>query len=89
LADKAGVYTPRSSDVLGSHAVRIVGWGVDEASGHKYWRVANSWNTFWGEGGFFRLRRGINACGILNTVVASSDTAVWRKRTAKAAAVED
>eukprot|EP00966_Prymnesium_polylepis_P172392 3986987-Prymnesium_polylepis.1 len=26
---RSGVYSPSSSDVLGSHAVKIVGWGVD------------------------------------------------------------
>jgi len=58
----SGVYKKTSSTVLGGHAVRIVGWGVD--NGVKYWKVANSWNPFWGEKGYFRIVRGTNECGI-------------------------
>jgi len=58
----SGVYKKTSSTVLGGHAVRIVGWGVD--GGTKYWKVANSWNPFWGEKGYFRIVRGLDECGI-------------------------
>jgi cathepsin B len=58
----SGVYKQTSSSVLGGHAVRIVGWGID--SGVKYWKVANSWNPFWGEKGYFRILRGTDECGI-------------------------
>jgi len=58
----SGIYKKTSSQVLGGHAVRIVGWGVD--AGTKYWKVANSWNPFWGEQGYFRIVRGVNSCGI-------------------------
>jgi cathepsin B len=42
LTYKRGVYT-KSADAkaLGGHSVKIVGYGVDEASGLKYWTVAN------------------------------------------------
>lgn len=42
--------------------MRLVGWG--EENGIKYWLIANSWDTAWGEKGFFRMIRGINACEI-------------------------
>jgi cathepsin B len=58
----SGIYKKTSSTYLGGHAVRIVGWGVD--SGTKYWKVANSWNPFWGENGYFRIVRGTNECSI-------------------------
>jgi cathepsin B len=38
----SGIYHHVSGSVEGGHAVRIVGWGVE--NGNKYWKVANSWN---------------------------------------------
>ncbi len=32
--------------------------------------VANSWNTQWGEKGFFKIKRGVNECQIEDFVVA-------------------
>ena len=58
----SGIYYHVTGALLGGHAVRFVGWG--EENGTKYWRVANSWNPFWGEDGYFRIRRGTNECGI-------------------------
>eukprot|EP00951_Prasinocladus_malaysianus_P023511 scaffold200314_cov23-Prasinocladus_malaysianus.AAC.1 len=40
-----------------NHNVEIVGWG-ETSSGIKYWIGRNSWGTYWGEGGFFRLGKG-------------------------------
>lgn len=34
---------------MGGHAVRILGWGVED--GTPYWLVGNSWNTDWGDNG--------------------------------------
>ncbi|VDM81482.1 unnamed protein product [Strongylus vulgaris] len=53
---------------LGSHAVKVIGWGVDK--GVDYWLVANSWNTDWGENGYFRIRRGTNECGFESRICA-------------------
>merc|ERR1712232_667297 len=68
---KNGTYfrTPVASGPLGGHAVRILGWGVDEAK-VPYWLVANSYGPEWGMSGFFRIRRGTNECGIESTPVA-------------------
>jgi cathepsin B len=53
---KSGVYHYTTGKQLGGHAVKIVGWGED------HWIVANSWNTTWGEKGFFRIA--FKECGI-------------------------
>jgi cathepsin C len=45
------------------HAVIIVGWGEDSKLG-KYWNVKNSWGKNWGENGYFRIERGVNAQAI-------------------------
>jgi len=42
----------------------IVGYGHDSTSGLDYWLVKNSLGTSWGEGGYFRIVRDQNACGI-------------------------
>jgi len=51
-----------AGDVLGGHAVAAVGWGVKD--GVKYWELLNSWGKFFGNGGFFRMERGVDACRI-------------------------
>merc|ERR1711934_771002 len=71
-----GIYKKTSSKVLGGHAVRIVGWG--EENGTKYWKVANSWNPYWGEEGYFRIVRGEDECGIESGAVASANNAKWK-----------
>ena len=45
----SGVYTHTGGKMAGGHAVKIVGWGTD--GGVDYWKIANSWNPYWGEKG--------------------------------------
>ena len=70
---KSGVYevTPGSMP-MGGHAVRGIGWGVE--NGVKYWLIANSWNDQWGDKGLFKIRRGVNECGIELFVLAGLPT---------------
>jgi C1A family cysteine protease len=52
------------------HAVTIVGYGTE--GGVKYWRIKNSWTPRWGESGYIRIQRGVNACGVAFTPVVVS-----------------
>lgn len=40
----------------------MTGWGVT-SDGVKFWQARNSWGTFWGELGFFKIQRGENLVG--------------------------
>merc|ERR1712064_237367 len=70
-----GIYHHVTGSYAGGHAVKMVGWGVD--NGVNYWRIANSWNPYWGENGYFRIRFGEG--GIDDSVVASSADATYSK----------
>ena len=52
---KGGVYKHVTGKLLGGHAVKVVGWGVQNTTGEEYWLVANSWGPTWGEEGYFRF----------------------------------
>lgn len=68
LQYKSGVYKHVEGDALGGHAIKMLGWGVQ--NGTKYWLIANSWNADWGDNGFFKILRGEDHCGIEGSVVA-------------------
>merc|ERR1712002_589483 len=63
---KSGVYQHVSGDYLGGHAIRVIGWGVE--NGTPYWLMANSWNTDWGDNGTFKILRGKDECSIESDV---------------------
>jgi cathepsin B len=56
MSYSGGIYVKRSSNFIGGHAVKIVGYG--NSNGTNYWIVANSWGSAWGERGFFRFAFG-------------------------------
>jgi len=66
-----GVYYDVTNNTDIDHDISVVGYGHDEESGWDYWLVRNSWGTYWGEQGFFRLRKGVNNLGI------ESGTCTW------------
>merc|ERR1712159_395912 len=74
-----GISCPSFSTCPGwelDHGVLITGWGTD-ANGTDYWMVKNSWNTDWGEEGYYRICRGktsdkgIERCGLNSACVAA------------------
>ncbi|KAL3501099.1 hypothetical protein ACH5RR_035548 [Cinchona calisaya] len=62
-----GVYTGESCGKELDHGVAVVGYGT-AVDGTKYWIVKNSWGPEWGENGYIRMQRGVDAeegiCGI-------------------------
>jgi cathepsin X len=57
-----GVFVDKTGATTIEHAITVVGWG--EEGGVPYWLIQNSWGTFWGDRGYFKLIRGVNNLGI-------------------------
>jgi len=70
LTYKTGVYQYTSGDELGGHAVKMLGWGTWTDGTTPYWIIANSWNSDWGNQGYFLILRGQDECGIEDDVCA-------------------
>ncbi|EPT25121.1 cathepsin B [Toxoplasma gondii ME49] len=73
LSYKSGVYKHVSGLPVGGHAIKIIGWGTE--NGEEYWHAVNSWNTYWGDGGQFKIAMG--QCGIDGEMVAGE--AAWQE----------
>jgi len=67
-----GIYTSASGSIVGGHCVKMVGWGVQ--NGVSYWTFANSWDTNWADGGYFKMARGSDLCGIESSVTEGFTT---------------
>jgi len=47
---------------IGGHAIIITGWGTSPSGG--WWECKNTMGTKFGDNGYFRIRMGLNTCGI-------------------------
>lgn len=61
-AYSGGIYEHVYGDYEGGHCVTLVGW--DDTTTPPCWIAKNSWGLNWGEDGFFRIKMGVNECGI-------------------------
>jgi cathepsin X len=52
---KGGIYREYIKDPKINHEIAVVGYGKDAESGDEYWIGRNSWGTYWGEYGFFKV----------------------------------
>ncbi len=56
---------PGASNIQ-NHAVQLVGYDTDPATGKKYWIARNQWGANWGMKGYIWLEMGTNTCGLAN-----------------------
>ncbi len=59
-----GIYSEKIKHPVINHEISVVGWGTDPGTGQEYWIGRNSWGTYWGEYGFFRIAMHKNNLGI-------------------------
>ena len=51
-----GIFSQHKKDPEINHIISLLGWGMDALTGEEYWIGRNSWGTYWGEMGFFRIK---------------------------------
>jgi len=65
---KSGVFQGACDPQALDHAMVVVGYDKDEASGKEFWIVKNDWGTTWGDAGYISIARtsgkGPGTCGI-------------------------
>jgi len=67
-AYKSGVYRHITGAKVGTHSLKILGWGINDNT--PYWLCTNSWNQNWGDNGYIKFLRGHDECGIESMVAA-------------------
>lgn len=72
-----GIFEDKTGRLELDHDISVTGWG--EEDGVKYWVIRNSWGSYWGEGGNFRLIRGKNNLNIESYCSWAVPTDTWTK----------
>ncbi|KAK9815670.1 hypothetical protein WJX72_007740 [[Myrmecia] bisecta] len=62
ISEHGGVFRDASGCTMEMHAIELAGYG--EEDGTPYWIARNSWGTYWGEKGWFRIVRGEGSLGM-------------------------
>jgi len=57
-----GIYSEAEGDERGGHAATLTGWGT--SADVEYWLLRNSWGPHWADGGYFRMKAGIDLCNL-------------------------
>jgi len=57
-----------------NHEISVTGYGYDTDLKQGYWWGRNSWGTYWGIGGFFKMAMGANGLKIENDCIAGLPT---------------
>jgi len=65
-----GIYSEKVLFPKANHEISVVGYGHDNESGEDYWIGRNSWGTYWGEWGFFRMIMNGDGLGIQDGCLA-------------------
>jgi len=65
-----GIYSESRLLNISNHEISVIGYGYDEETDTEYWIGRNSWGTYWGEYGFFRIQMHKDNLGIENDCTA-------------------
>jgi len=60
--DPMGIYSEAGGAQRGDHSAVLTGWGT--SADVEYWLLRNSWGPHWADGGYFRMKAGVDLCNI-------------------------
>jgi cathepsin X len=72
-AYKGGIYSQHLNSIEINHEISVIGYGKTY-TGKEYWIGRNSWGTYWGEAGFFRMQMYTDNLGIEQDCTAGIPT---------------